>query len=193
MTDEPLPTIAVLGASGLIGQAAASQLLRNGFPVVAIARRFVPSQKTAFGKAALERLIVSLDSAALSQILAENKIDIVVNCIGVLQDGNRGGTDAVHRGFVERLVAILASPGRPSLLIHLSIPGNSDNDRTAFSRTKREAERVIAAASIPFIILRPGFVIAPAAYGGSALVRALAALRASSPRARLGSLSRRRT
>lgn len=29
---------------------------------------------------------------------------------------------------------------------------------------------------MPFIILRPGFVVAPAAYGGSALIRALAAL-----------------
>ena len=36
------------------------------------------------------------------------------------------------------------------------------------ARTKREAERLIAASGIAYAILRPGFVVAPAAYGGSA-------------------------
>ena len=35
---------------------------------------------------------------------------------------------------------------------------------------------MIAASGVPYAILRPGFVIAPVAYGGSAIVRALAAL-----------------
>ena len=60
--------------------------------------------------------------------------------------------------------------------MHISIPGREDEDQTPFSLTKRKAEHVIAAGPVPFVILRPGFVAAPAAYGGSALVRALAAL-----------------
>src|SRR5262249_50705624 len=59
---------------------------------------------------------------------------------------------------------------------HISIPGSAKDDHTAFSTTKREAERLIAASGIPYAILRPGFVVAPNAYGGSAMVRALAAL-----------------
>jgi nucleoside-diphosphate-sugar epimerase len=143
---------------------------------VPIARRFSRAQKSAFGSAAVERPFIALGADELSQVFAENKIDIVVNCAGVLQDEHRGRTDMVHRAFVERLVMLLGSRDRPALLIHLSIPGSSKDDRTSFSRTKREAERVITAGSVPFIILRPGFVVAPAAYGGSALVRALAAL-----------------
>jgi nucleoside-diphosphate-sugar epimerase len=171
-----LPTIAVLGASGLIGEAAASRLSQDGFPVVPIARRFSQAQKAAFGTAAVECPIVALDADALAKIFTENEIDIVVNCIGVLQDGHRGSTEVVHRAFVAHLTTLLASRAEPALLIHLSIPGNSKDDRTSFSRTKREAERLIAAGSVPFVILRPGFVVAPSAYGGSALVRALAAL-----------------
>ena len=60
--------------------------------------------------------------------------------------------------------------------MHISIPGAATEDRTAFSATKREAERLIAASGVAYAILRPGFVIAPSAYGGSAMVRALAAL-----------------
>lgn len=60
--------------------------------------------------------------------------------------------------------------------MHLSIPGQDNEDRTQFSLTKRQAERIITTSQIPFVVMRPGFVVAPTAYGGSALVRALAAL-----------------
>jgi hypothetical protein len=49
----------------------------------------------------------------------------------------------------------------------------ANEDRTAFSTTKREAER--RSPSARYAIVRPGFVVAPAAYGGSAMLRALAA------------------
>ncbi len=177
---KPLPTIAVLGASGLIGEATARLLLHEGFPVLAIARRFSSAQTSIFGKTGIECSLV--DTNVLDRIFAENEIDIVLNCIGVLQDGYRGSTETVHRVFVERLVAVLGSRDRHALLVHISIPGNGADDRTPFSRSKREAERAIVAGAVPYVILRPGFVIARSAYGGSALMRALALLPMELPR-----------
>jgi uncharacterized protein YbjT (DUF2867 family) len=173
---DTLPTIAILGASGLIGQALAEHLMLEGFPVVAMARRLTPAQKHRFGPAAIEAPIVALGASDIARIFRERRIDIVVNCIGVLQDGPRGDTEAVHVGLVRRLTEALAMSGQSPLLLHLSVPGDPADDMTAFSRTKRAAERVIAESGQPFVVLRPGFVIAAAAYGGSALIRALAAL-----------------
>jgi uncharacterized protein YbjT (DUF2867 family) len=172
----PLPTIAVLGASGLIGEYTALWLLQAGFTVIPIARRFSSTQRSAFGEAAVECSVVTVDVAALRMIFAEARVEVVVNCIGVLQDGPGDSTEVVHADFVGRLTKLLASGEGPVLLIHLSIPGNSKEDRTPFSRTKREAERLIATSTIPFAILRPGFVVAPRAYGGSALMRGMATL-----------------
>lgn len=172
-----LPPIVVLGASGLIGQAVATDLVREGFPVVAIARCFTPAQKTAFAGRAVECPIMSLTAEALSALFLQHRAEIIVNCIGTLQDSpERGKARDVHTGFTSRLVEALTSAREPRLLIHLSIPGDDRDDRTAFSTTKRQAERVITDSAIPYVILRPGFVVAPAAYGGSALVRALATL-----------------
>jgi uncharacterized protein YbjT (DUF2867 family) len=116
-----------------------------------------------------------MDAAALARLIGDHDIDLVVNCLGVLQDGPGSDTSNVHRDFVGRLLRAIRASGRPIRLVQISIPGTADQDRTAFSRSKREAERLIAAFGIRYAILRPGFVIAPSAYGGSALLRALAA------------------
>jgi uncharacterized protein YbjT (DUF2867 family) len=170
------PTILVLGASGLIGSAVAMQLRRDGFRVVPVARRFIRGQKALFGAEAVENPVVDLDPASMREFIEQNRADIVINCIGVLQDSRRGGTEDVHQGFVGRLVEALSSADRPCLLINVSVPGRDEDDRTSFSRTKHAADAAIAESGLPYVILRPGFVIASAAYGGSALMRALAAL-----------------
>ncbi len=174
MTAPLTPRILVLGASGLIGRYVTDDLRRRGFPTIGIARAFAVSQGTS--PLDIEMPILALDATALAQLMREREIDIVVNCLGVLQDGPGSDTDAVHRGFVARLLEAIATCGRSVRLVHISIPGRADADRTSFATTKREAERLIAASGIPYAILRPGFVIAPSAYGGSAMVRALAAL-----------------
>ena len=174
----------MLGASGLIGRFITDDLRVRGFHAIGVARHLAPSQKTsAFD---LELPIMSLDAASLARLFREREIDVVVNCLGVLQDGPGSDTGAVHRDFVERLLAAIRDSGRAVRLIHISIPGAADEDRTAFSVTKREAERLIAASGIPYAILRPGFVVAPSAYGGSAMLRALAAFPIATAGGRIG-------
>jgi uncharacterized protein YbjT (DUF2867 family) len=166
--------ILVLGASGLIGRFVTDDLRIRGFGVTGIARQFSASQRT--NARDLEMPVLDMASLSLSRLLRDQKIDVVVNCLGVLQDGPGGDTRAVHRDFVERLVQAIRDSGHHIRLIHISIPGSAKDDQTAFSTTKREAEGLIATSGIPHAILRPGFVVAPSAYGGSAMVRALAAL-----------------
>lgn len=176
------PTIAILGASGLIGASLAESLRHEGFRVVAMARRFKSAQSYAFGEDAVLSELGTLSADELGNLLRERDIDIVVNCLGVLQNGPRGRAVDIHKDFVARLIDAIRVQPKPILLVHLSIPGRDEDDRTDFSRTKRAGERLIAAAGLPSVVLRPGFVIAPVAYGGSALMRALAAVPFAVPR-----------
>src|ERR1700761_7512978 len=166
--------ILVFGASGLIGRYVTDELRGRDLDVIGIARKFSPSQKT--GAFDLEMPVMSMDASSLARLIGDHEVDVVVNCLGVLQDGPGSDTRAVHRDFVARLLQAIGHSGRAIRLIHVSIPGAAKDDHTAFSTTKREAERLIEASGVAYAILRPGFVIAPAAYGGSAMVRALAAL-----------------
>lgn len=174
MNEQPTPRILVLGASGLIGRFVTDDLRRRGFTIIGVARSLADRQGVSPDD--LELPIMAMDVAALAELIRSREIGVIVNCLGVLQDGPGSDTGAVHRDFVVRLLSGIRESGRAVRLVHISIPGNAADDRTAFSTTKREAERLIAASGIPHAILRPGFVIAPAAYGGSAMLRALAAL-----------------
>lgn len=174
MSEAKACNILVLGASGLIGRFVADDLRARGFCVTGIARKFSAGQRMSAQD--IELPLLSLGEAEMARLLAERSIDVVVNCLGVLQDGPGSDTSDVHRDFVARLLAAIRQSGRAVRLIHISIPGAASEDRTAFSLTKREAERLIASSGIAYAILRPGFVVAPSAYGGSAMLRALAAL-----------------
>ena len=77
--------IPVLGASGLIGGFVTRDLRVRGFPVVAVARELLASQKS--GAFDLELQVMSMEAAALARLLRDHHIDVVVNCLGVLQDG----------------------------------------------------------------------------------------------------------
>jgi uncharacterized protein YbjT (DUF2867 family) len=174
MSEAKPRNILVLGASGLIGRFVTDDLRARGFAAIGIARKLAGGQRVSAMD--LELPLLSLDQGELARLTADHNVDIVVNCLGVLQDGPGSDTSAVHRDFVARLLAAIKQGGRAMRLVHISIPGAASEDRTAFSQTKREAERLIAASGVAYAILRPGFVVAPSAYGGGAMLRALAAL-----------------
>jgi uncharacterized protein YbjT (DUF2867 family) len=174
MNGQSIPHILVLGASGLIGRFVTDDLRQRGFDVAGIARSFAGGQRVSPDD--IELPIIAMDASALAELIRTRDISVIVNCLGVLQDGPGSDTGGVHRDFVVRLLSAIRQSGRGVRLIQISIPGVAEADRTAFSTSKREAERLIAASGIPHAILRPGFVIAPSAYGGSAMIRALAAL-----------------
>lgn len=170
------PIVAVLGASGLIGEALCSFLMSEGYEVVPMARRFTPVQEAIWRGRLVRCPLVDADDESLRTFLAATKADVVVNCIGVLQETPGSSAANVNHGFVARLVSALVQEKRSPLLVHVSIPGQPEDDRTDFSRDKRAAEGAIRGSGLSHVILRPGFILADAAYGGSALMRALAVL-----------------
>ena len=76
--------ILVLGASGLIGRFVTDDLRARGFSVVGVARRLSASQKSS--PLDLELPVMSMEAAQLARLLRDHRIDVVVNCLGVLQD-----------------------------------------------------------------------------------------------------------
>jgi len=119
----------VLGASGLIGRYVTDDLRIRGFETIGVARGFSASQRSSVLD--LEMSVMAMASGALARLFRDRAIDVVVNCLGVLQDGPGSDTRAVHRDFVERLVQAVRDSGRNIRLIHVSIPGADKEDKAA--------------------------------------------------------------
>ncbi len=165
--------ILVLGAYGLIGTGIVQDLQAHGYDVLGFGR----SEKTA------QRVHPNLDwrygdlrdfekLEDWSCYLAG--VDGVVNAAGALQDGPEDDLRAVHVTSINALAQACAMAEIP--LVQISAAGVHTGAQTAFFRTKAEGDAAVRAAGGLHWILRPGLVLAPSGYGGTALLRMLAAV-----------------
>ncbi|MFV0294694.1 MAG: SDR family oxidoreductase, partial [Hyphomicrobiaceae bacterium] len=112
--------------------------------------------------------------------------DVIVNASGALQDGGQDDLEAIHVTAISRLVEAAAEMALR--IIQISAAGVSDHASTAFFRTKARGDAIISNAAQDWVILRPTLVLSHDAYGGTALLRAAAALPLVLPRIMPGTL-----
>lgn len=166
--------VLVTGAYGLIGAACLARLHRDGHELIGAGRRIGEARRrfpfAGWREADFNRLTTPV---AWRDVIAG--VDAVVNCVGVLQDGAR---DDVRRVQLDATVALFEACAQAGIrrVIHISAIGAEASAPTAFGRTKAQAEDGLARLDLDWVILRPALVLAPAAYGGTAMLRALAAL-----------------
>lgn len=165
--------VLVLGANGFIGSHVAAVLASKGWIVRAGARRPAQAARRApqfeWVTADFRRLHAP---AAWSPLL--EGMDAVVNCVGVLQDGGGDDTHAAHVAGPRALITACEA-ARVRRLVHLSAVGADNEAGTAYARTKAETETMIRASRLDWTILRPSLVLGRGAFGGTGLLRALAA------------------
>ena len=105
---------------------------------------------------------------------------MVVNASGALQDGSRDSLTGIHETAIAAMLEALR--GRGTRFIQISAAGVSDTAPTEFFRSKARGEALLTRSDLDWIILRPTLVIGAQAYGGTALLRAFAAVPLLSPR-----------
>ncbi|KAF0100635.1 MAG: nucleoside-diphosphate-sugar epimerase protein [Rhodospirillaceae bacterium] len=163
--------ILVVGASGFIGSAIASRLRACGHEVVAVSRR-PPATATETGHLALD---VSQQRTPGDWLPHLQGIDAAVYCAGALQDSPGDSLEGVHHAAAACLFEACAAAGVRRVILFSAI-GVDRETRTAFSATKAAGEQALMRSQLDWVILRPSVVIGRGAYGGSALLRGLAAL-----------------
>ncbi len=162
--------VLVIGGYGLIGGYVVSALALAGHEVIGTGRN-VRAAKSRFSQ-------VRWAYADLAQFTSEDwaplleGVEAVVNCAGALQDNPSDDLEAVHvTGLLTLTKAAHVAGVRR--LVHISAAGMQDA-QGAFGRTKLAAETALRDEAVDWVVLRPGLVLAPAAFGGSALLRGLA-------------------
>ncbi len=165
--------VLVTGAYGLIGSACLARLHRDGHAVVGAGRSLSEARRFPYARWVAADFARLTSAAAWRPLLAD--IDAVVNCVGVLQDSARDDTRRVHVEATSALFDACAQVGIRRV-VHVSAIGAEREGPTSFSRSKAEAEAHLQQLDLDWVILRPALVLAPAVYGGTAMLRGLAGL-----------------
>lgn len=165
-------TAVVLGAYGLIGAACVRALRQAGFHVIGVGRSAATARRVLPG---LEWRILDLARSSTEELKrAVAGADVIVNAAGALQDGLKDDVAAIHETMIGRLIAAL--DGSPARVIQISAAGVSTDASTEFFRSKARGDALLMASGLDWVVLRPTLVLAPQAYGGTALLRASAAM-----------------
>lgn len=165
--------VLLLGPYGLIGREIARELVQAGHEVAGLAR----SREEARTVPGLSHFHAA-DIAALKSPEAWGPylagVEAVINASGALQSGPRDALGDLQRDAIIAL-ALAAQTRGIRKFVQISAPGASPSAATEFLSTKGEADAALTQTSLDWTILKPGLVLSPQAYGGTALVRALAA------------------
>ena len=166
--------ILVLGGYGLIGSVITRRLIADGHDVTGLGRNPGTGQRLVPDAQWIGADVARLAGAADWQPVITG-IDAVVNASGALQSGPRDNVSAVQSTAIKALIEACEKAG-VKRFIQISATMAAADAGTDFMQTKGEADARLKASSLDWTIYRPGLVIAHAAYGGTALLRMLAAL-----------------
>ncbi len=166
--------VLVLGAYGLIGTEVAHALRERGHEVTGLVRSKRKAARLLPGVPAIEADIARLESADEWRDLVAG-FDAVVNASGALQDGLRDHVAAVQDTAIRALISACEKAG-VSGFVQISAPGAEEGASTEFMRSKARADAFLRGSGLNWTILKPGLVIVRTAYGGTALIRMLAAI-----------------
>lgn len=163
--------VLIVGVSGFIGSAIAARLCARGEEVIGVSRTRPragpPVRHLALDVA--ELLVATAWRPLLSGV------DAVVYCAGALQEAPGDSLQTLHHAAPLALFRACVDAG-VRRIIYFSAIGVDRETPTPFSHTKRAGEQAIMDLDLEWVILRPSVVVGQGAYGGSALLRGLAAL-----------------
>lgn len=166
--------ILILGATGFIGAAVARKLAAEGHSVTGLGRSPQRARNQLKDLKWLQADLNDLTQATDWTPLIRGQ-DVVVNCAGALQDGLHDDLAASQSRAMIALYDAAKTAGI-RLVVQISANTSGAGAETAFFTTKRRADQALAISGVPYVILRPTLVLGRNAFGGTALLRALAAL-----------------
>jgi uncharacterized protein YbjT (DUF2867 family) len=166
--------ILLTGANGFIGRYLLAGLLAAGHDVIPAVRRPDETDRLLAAPRSI-KIDFNRDTKVDDWLPRLAGIDAVINVAGILQERPRQSIAAIHAAAPKALFEACRQAG-VRRVIQISAISAETAAGTAYAFTKRAADQFLQASDLDWVVLRPSLVYARGAYGGTALMRALAAL-----------------
>lgn len=165
--------ILLTGANGFIGSHIMASLLEAGHDVVAAVRNPLALKRQCSGIQAVS-CDFNTDTDPAVWLPRLNRIDAVINCAGIMQRSRRQNMEAIHYHAPQALFEACCQAG-VRRVIQISAVSADDEAGTAYARSKKQADDFLRSLDLDWIVLRPSLIYAQGSYGGTSLLRGLAA------------------
>ena len=151
----------IFGCSGFLGSYLVRPLTLKGWRIIAVTRSpYKNNQLKMYGP------VGDVDLEKLSSLFNEEKIrkfvkasDIVINCVGILNESKQNSFETIHTRFPALLSRLCAEYDKS--LVHISSLGIEASSATSkYAKTKLEGEKIILETlKSKSIILRSGLML----------------------------------
>lgn len=151
------------GATGFVGKGVLQRLLADGHDAVCLTRPGTKdklrSERTGPGRVYLAEGDI-LDVESLKSAMAG--CEAVIHLVGIIREQPGKGI-TFSKIHVEGTKNVLeaAKQGGVRRFIHMSALGSRPNATSAYHRTKYEAEQLVRASGIPYVIFQPSAIFGP--------------------------------
>lgn len=164
----------VTGAYGFIGSEVVAALKREGLTVIGCGRDLELARRINPG---IEWIACDFNKDVTPSHWAPRLagIDVVVNCVGILQGSLRDDAERIHAQATIALFEAAAAAG-VRRIVHVSAVSAETGVPTAYARSKARADAGLATLDANWLIVKPSLVIGRGAFGGTSLMRGLAGL-----------------
>ncbi|NVO57152.1 SDR family oxidoreductase [Rhodobacteraceae bacterium B1Z28] len=166
-------SVLVLGAYGFIGAAVVRALQAEGALVSGLVRNLSTGSRVLPEVTLIQGDLRDFLRAEDWQDILSG-MDVVVNCAGALQDGGADDLEAAHHTSIAAMGE--ACVRNKTAIVQISAIGAEQDANTEFLRTKAAGDASLRACGVALWVLKPGLVIGQSDYGGTALLRMLAAV-----------------
>jgi uncharacterized protein YbjT (DUF2867 family) len=166
--------ILLTGANGFIGRYLLAGLLGASHEVIPAVRRPPETDRLLPAPGSI-KIDLNRDTRVSDWLPRLAGIDAVINAAGILQARPGQSITAIHAAGPKALFEACRQSGVKRVIQISAISAEADAG-TAYAGTKRAADAFLQSSDLDWIVLRPSLVYANGAYGGTALLRALAAL-----------------
>jgi NADH dehydrogenase len=149
-------TVAVVGATGFVGNAVVRQLADAGHRVIAISRE--GRRTTGWGQSVQARGADVATGRGLEDALRGT--DAVIHLVAIPRETKGRRFAEVNVRGTERVVAAAETAGIRRF-VHLSVLGVAEDPRLAYLHSKWLGEQAVTGSSLDWVVLRPSLLFGP--------------------------------
>lgn len=150
----------ITGGTGFVGRYIVNLALERNYDVHLIVRNPEKARLLFSEKPKIYQLDDFTNLKKLRKIIEIINPKIVIHLIGIIQEKGKDTFEKVHYEYSKALYEVLKDSGVEKI-VHMSALGVDEKAPSDYHITKLKAEKELIKTGLPFVILRPSFIVGP--------------------------------